>query len=82
MYYTDTKEEKEDILLNHLMKNYSFTYEESYLYGETFAFTQGSLRIQSSNSKSQLIRLKMAVHISKFLRNVFSIIKTLTILAI
>ena len=45
------------------------------MYVETFALTQESLRIQTSNSKSQPIRLEVAVSISKFLRKGFSIIK-------
>ena len=45
------------------------------MYVETFALTQESLRIQTSNSNSQPIGLEVAVHISKFLRKGFSIIK-------
>ena len=45
MCYIDTREQKDEIFLSHLTKHYLFIFEESYLYGETYSSTRGSLRI-------------------------------------
>ena len=58
------------------MKHYLFIPEESYLNGETFSLTQGVIRIQTSNSNSQPIKLEVALRILKFIGRLFSILKT------
>ena len=50
IYVTLIQENKQrTFLLNHLTNHYSFVLEESYLDGETFALTLGSLIIHISN---------------------------------